>query len=232
MHITDNYVQLTEQQINIIHRIPLFRGASEDLKPKLLSRLDYSVRYIKKGEIIIRQDTPCKHLYILLQGNLEVNIIDISGNKIKVENLIGPRAFATPHLFDGNSIFPATFTVVENGILFMATKESAFDLISSEPALLKNFLRITGNCTACTVSRLRILSYKTIRSRFIYYLFERKTPDNTALMEHNQTQLAEYLGVTRPALANEIKKLVDEELIYVLDKNVELLDIKTLMQYI
>lgn len=230
----DSFVQLTEQQINIIYKIPLFRGISNELKADLLNRLDYNVLNMQKGDIIIEQNTPCNHMYILLSGNLEVNIIDISGNKIKVENLVGPRAFATPHLFDGNSVFPATFTVVENGVLFKATKESAFDLISSEPLLLKNFLRITGNCTACTVSRLRILSYKTIRSRFIYYLFEHKTSDNTSIsiMEHNQTQLAEYLGITRPALANEMKKLVEENLISVSDKKVELLNIKALMQYI
>lgn len=226
----NNY--LTDQQINIIHKIPLFRGLHEDAKKTLLDKLDYTVTEISKGEIIIRQNTPCLHMYILLRGNLEVNIIDVSGNNVKVENLIGPRAFATPHLFDGNSIFPATFTVVEDGILFKATKESAFKLISSEPELLKNFLRLTGNCNACTVSRLRILSYKSIRSRFIYYLFEHKQSDTLSVMEHNQTQLAEYLSVTRPALANEIKRMADEGLLKVDGRNVELLSISSLLKYV
>jgi len=224
--------RLTDHQIALIHKIPLFRGMTDDAKLELLDRLDYTVQELQKGQIIIRQGTPCVHMYILLKGNLEVNIIDVSGNNVKVENLIGPRAFATPHLFDGNSIFPATFTVVEEGVLFMATKESAFQLISSDPALLKNFLRITGNCTACTVSRLRILSYKSIRSRFVHYLFEHKTDTNRAEMEHNQTQLAEYLNVTRPALANEIKKMVDENLIKVNGKEVELISPSVLIRYI
>jgi len=228
----DRHIDLTEQQINIIHKIPLFRGMSEESSKTLFDRLDYTVREIRKGEIIIRQDTPCQHMYILLKGNLEVNIVDVSGNNVKVENLVGPRSFATPHLFDGNSVFPATFTVVEDGILFMATKESAFKLISSDPELLKNFLRLTGNCNACTVSRLRILSYKSIRSRFAYYLFERKKDSSLSVMEHNQTQLAEYMGVTRPALANEIKKMVDEGLIRVDGKNVEIVSLSSLYKYI
>lgn len=223
---------LTEDQINILHKIPLFRGMTEDFKKGLLDRLDYSVSIIKKGEIIIRQGTVCNHMHILLKGNLEVNIIDVSGNNVKVENLIAPRAFATPHLFNDNNIFPATFTVVEDGILLKATKESVFKMISSEPALLKNFLRVTGNCTACTVSRLKILSYKSIRSRFIYYLFDHKENDNLSVMEHNQTQLADYLGVTRPALANEIKKMSDDGLIRISGKNVELLSLSSLLKYI
>lgn len=223
---------LSEQQIGIIHKIPLFRGMSEEFKSGLLDKLDYYVTPIKKGEIIIRQDTICNHMHILLQGNLEVNIIDVSGNNVKVENIIAPRAFATPHLFDGNNIFPATFTAIEDGLLLRASKESVFKLISSEPELLKNFLRLTGNCNACTVSRLRILSYKSIRSRFIYYILEKKQSESLSVMQHNQTQLAEYLGVTRPALANELKKMADEGLISINGKEVEIRSYSSLIKYI
>lgn len=225
-------IGLTDQQIAIIHRIPLFRGMTDESKKTMLDRLNYEVISINKGEVIIRQGTPCVHMHILLKGNLEVNIVDVSGNNVKVENLIAPRAFATPHLFDGNNIFPATFTVVEEGIWFKATKDSVFQLISSEPELLKNFLRLTGNCNACTISRLRILSHKSIRSRFIYYILDHKQSDSLSVMEHNQTQLAEYIGVTRPALANEMKKMIEEGLIKVDGKNVEILSYPSFLKYI
>lgn len=171
-------------------------------------------------------------MHILLEGNLEVNIIDVSGNNIKVENIVAPRAFATPHLFDGNNVFPATFMVVEDGLSLKATRDSVFKLISSEPELLKNFLRLTDNCNTCTVSRLKTLSYKSIRSRFICYILEHKQNESSAIMEHNQTQLAEYIGVTRPALANEIKKMSDEGLIKVNGHNVDMLLLNTLLKYI
>lgn len=225
-------LELSDQQINLIHKIPLFKGLSDDLKNKLLDKLDYSVYSINKGEIVIKQGTLCAHLLILLEGKLEVNIIDVTGNNVKVENIIAPRAFATPHLFNDNNIYPATFTAVENSVLLKATKESVFALISSAPDLLKNFLKVTGNCTACTVSRLKILSYKGIRSRFVFYLFKHKQTDNTSLLEHNQTQLAEYISVTRPALANEIAKMEKEGLIKMEGKTVKLLSIIQLSQYL
>lgn len=223
---------LTEQQINIIYKIPLFRGLSDDFKKELFEKLDYTVFLIKKGDIVIEQGTQCNHLHILLAGNLEVNIIDASGNKVKVENIVAPRSFGTPHLFNDNNIFPATFTVVEDGILLKATRDSVFKQISSQPEMLKNFLRLTGNCNACTVSRLKILSYKGIRSRFISYLFEHRRGDNLSVMNHNQTQLAEYIGVTRPALANEMKKMTDEGLIRIDGRNAQLLSIQLLLKYL
>lgn len=56
----------------------------------------------------------------------------------------------------------------------MATRTSVFKLISSVPDLLHRFLCVTGNCNKCTVTRLRILSYKMLRSRLVYYFMEHK----------------------------------------------------------
>lgn len=226
------YPKLTERQINLIYKLPLFSGLTDEVRLALLEKLDYTVAHVYKGETIIRQNTVCAHLLILLEGNLEVNIIDITGNYIKVENIIAPRAFATPHLFDDHNIYPATFSVIEDGVLLKATKDSVFNLISSNPELLKNFLRITGNCNACTVSRLRNLSYKSIRSRFVFYLFEHKANNHTSEMGHNQTQLANYIGVSRPALANEMSKMEKEGLIKIDGTSVKLLSLPKLSQYI
>jgi len=225
--------ELTDQHKNIILKIPLFRGISEELKSDFFNRIEYALMPLKKGQVIIEQGSPCNHLHILLGGTLDVNIIDASGNDIKVEDLVAPRSFATPHLFDGNNIFPATFTVAEDGLLMRITKDSAFRLISSEPEMLKNFLRLTGNCNVCTVSRLRILAYKNIRSRFAYYLLEYQRDENNRItIAHNQTQLAEFINVTRPALAREIRNMIDEGIIEVSGKDIKILNYKALLQNI
>lgn len=79
---------------------------------------------------------------------------------------------------------------------------------------------------------MRILSYKNLRSRFVYYLMEHRTSANIALLEHNQVQLADYLGVTRPALSKEINKMIKEGLISVDKREVTLLNTQGLKEYI
>lgn len=184
-----------------------------------------------KGDIIAKQNSDCKHLYILLKGKLDVNIIDALGNPVFIEYIKAPRAFATPHLFKKDTTLLATFTAMEDGLLFTATKESVFKLISENPDLLKNFLAVSGNCNKCTVLRLRALSHKTVRSRFVAYLFEQRTEDSTDIeIEHNQVQPAGYICVTRPALTKEINKMIKEGLILMDGKRVRLLNIPRLMQ--
>jgi len=228
-----NTIICREEHEHILFQIPLFRDLPLNIKQSILDKLDHSLYEIGKNEVILKQDTPCKSLFVLLKGRLRVDIIDGLGNEVMVENIVAPRAFATPHLFSTDNILPATFTVLEEGVLFTATKDSVFKLISEEPSLLKSFLCITGNCNKCTVTRLRALSFKNIRSRFIAYLFEQKVAENDQIqIEHNQVQLADYLCVTRPALSKEINKMIKEGLIQMKGKTIHLLDIPGLKRMI
>lgn len=223
----------TQEHEQLLFQIPLFRDLPNNIHHTLLDKLDYNIYEIEKNEIILRQNTMCKHLYLLLKGKLRVDIIDALGNEVLIEHIIAPRAFATPHLFKTDGTLPATFTVIDDGILFTATKESVFSLISEHPDILKSFLCISGNCNKCTVTRLRALSHKNIRSRFIVYLFEqRQAEEDVIQIEHNQVQLADYLCVTRPALSKEINKMVKEKLISIRGKEVKLLDVAELKRSI
>lgn len=215
----------TDEHRDILFQIPLFRDLPQNIKSTLLERLDAQVFNVPKKEEVARQGTSCKRLYVLLKGKLKADIIDGSGNEVLVEYIVAPRAFATPHLFNTtDDRLPVTFTALEDSVLFTATRESTFKLISEEPSILRNFLCITGNCNKCTVSRLNVLSHKNVRDRFVAYLFEFKRPDSaTVQMMHNQVQLAEYLNVTRPALSKEINKMIREGAIRLTGKTVELL---------
>lgn len=225
-------IELSSEHLQVLYQIPLFKDLDTRMKVQLPQQLELSLYRCARKEVVLKQDTCCNHLYVLLEGELEVNIIDVAGNQIKVEDIHAPRAFATPHLFGNNNILPATFTVSRDALLLTATRASVFKLISSVPELLHSFLCVTGNCNKCTVTRLRILSYKNLRSRFVYYLMEHKTSSDTALLEHNQVQLAEYLGVTRPALSKEINRMIKEGLISIEKKVVTFSAPTALKEYI
>jgi len=223
----------SDEHENILFNIPLFRDLPENVKKTLLGRLDYAAYEYLKKDVLIKQNTTCKSLFVLLKGKLRVDIVDANGNEVMIEYIVAPRAFATPHLFNTDNTMPATFTAVEDGVLFTATKESLFKLISEEPNILLSFLKITGNCNRCTVRRLRSLSYKNVRSRFIAYILEHNpNEDGTIEIEHNQAQLAEYLCITRPALSREINKMVKENIIEMEGKRVIIKNLVKIKEYV
>ena len=139
----------------------------------------------------------------------------------------------SPLLINSNNTLPATFTALEDSVILMATKDSTFKVISQDPQVLHNFLCIAGNCNICTVSRLKPLSRKTVRERFIVYLYEHKKKDSLVVdIMHTQSQLAEYLNVSRPALSKEINKMMKEGLVIMEGKRIEILDKTTLEKYL
>ncbi len=227
-------ILFTPEHEQLLHQIPLFRDLPRNVQLSLAGKLDYAVYRIEKNEVVVRQDSLCKHLDVLLQGKLRVDIIDALGNDVLIEYIEAPRAFGTPHLFRADGRHPATFKALEDGIYFRASKESVFQLISEYPEILKRFLCISSNCNKCTAIRLRALSQKNIRQRFVAYLFDRITPAHSTLVEaeHNQAQLADYLCVTRPALSKEINKMVREGLIRINGRTIELLRINELKRLI
>ena len=216
-----------------LFQIPLFRDLPLNIKESLLDKLDFVIYAADKKEIVVTQGTPCNKLYVLLEGKLRTDIIDGLGNEVMIEYIIAPRTFATPHLFNSNNTLPATFTALEDSVVLMATKDSTFKVISQDPQVLHNFLCIAGNCNICTVSRLKPLSRKTVRERFIVYLFEHKKTDSlTVEIMHTQSQLAEYLNVSRPALSKEINKIIKEGLITMEGKKIEILNKMALEKYL
>lgn len=184
-------IQLTNSHKEKLFQIPLFRDLPLNIKESLLDKLEFVIYAADKKEIVVTQGTPCNKLYVLLEGKLRTDIIDGLGNEVMIEYIIAPRTFATPHLFSSNNTLPATFTALEDSVVLMATKDSTFKVISQDPQVLHNFLCIAGNCNICTVSRLKPLSRKTVRERFIVYLFEHKKTDSlTVEIMHTQSQLA------------------------------------------
>ena len=206
-------IQLTNAHKEKLFQIPLFRDLPLNIKESLLDKLDFVIYAADKKEIVVTQGTPCNKLYVLLEGKLRTDIIDGLGNEVMIEYIIAPRTFATPHLFNSNNTLPATFTALEDSVVLMATKDSTFKVISQDPQVLHNFLCIAGNCNICTVSRLKPLSRKTVRERFIVYLFEHKKKDSlTVEIMHTQSQLAEYLNeagfkVTQATVSRDIRDL-------------------------
>ena len=90
---------------------------------------------------------------------------------------------------------------------------------------LRNFLSVNANRTTFLTGRLQFLSFKTIRGKLIHYILELAFPDKKKiLLDKSQQELAEYFGVTRPALAKVLYELADEGMIAVNRREITILN--------
>ena len=129
--------------ITDIFKIPLFRNFTHQMQEEFLDKLEYTLDKYPKGETIIRQGQPCHAVHVLLEGKLNVDVLDVSGNEVRVEVIQAPRTFATPHVFAEKNVFPATFSVEEDVTLMRISKDSFFKMMHTMPLLLHNFLCVS-----------------------------------------------------------------------------------------
>lgn len=85
--------------ITDMFKIPLFKNFTLKMREEFLDKLEYTVEEHPKGKTIIHQGTTCNALHVLLKGKLNVDVLDVSGNIVRVETIQAPRTFATPHIF-------------------------------------------------------------------------------------------------------------------------------------
>ena len=77
---TDLVLNAKDMDIYDIFKIPLFRGFTLKMQEELLDKLEYTIDRYPKGMTIIRQGTSCNALHVLLEGKLNVDVTDVSGN--------------------------------------------------------------------------------------------------------------------------------------------------------
>ena len=85
--------------ITDIFQIPLFRNFTQKMQEDFLENLEYTPENHPKGKTIIHQGSPCQAIHVLLEGKLNVDVVDVSGGEVRVEVIKAPRTFATPACF-------------------------------------------------------------------------------------------------------------------------------------
>ena len=78
--------------ITDMFKIPLFKNFTLKMREEFLDKLEYTVEEHPKGKTIIHQGTTCNALHVLLKGKLNVDVLDVSGNIVRVETIQAPRS--------------------------------------------------------------------------------------------------------------------------------------------
>lgn len=211
----------------------LCEGMAERDRDAFLAGFDYTIRNYVKDEIVFRQKEVCRYLYVLLEGEVKAEMTDGSGAVLRIETIKAPRALASAFLFAEDNRFPVTAITLDEAEVFVATKESVFHQLGKNEVFLRNFLAVNANRTTFLTGRLQFLSFKTIREKLIRYLLGLESPDGRRVMlDRSQQELAEFFGVTRPALAKVLYELADEGLITVERREVTILNREVLFSLV
>jgi CRP-like cAMP-binding protein len=132
-----------------------------------------------------------------------------------IESISAPGVLAPAILYAEINKFPVDATAVGTVRILPIPRVEFTYMLQRTPKLLLNFLQMISDRGAFLSTKIRSLSFGTIKSRIAGYLLEIAAQHGSLefKIKHTQQELANMFGVTRPALSKTIKEMIDEGLI-------------------
>jgi CRP-like cAMP-binding protein len=213
-----------EAYYNQIKNSPIFFGLSEDELKEMLVCFNARIKTYENEEIIIRQGDMVKNIYLVLEGNVNIEKDSYWGRRIIVTQLGVNDNIALAFVASKN---------VESSIDAVSVGKSKLLILSYEKCttmcqnvcvkhrnLINNLFEILSKENIELLQKIENISQKTIREKLLTYFSNeaRKKKSNIFEISFNRQDLADYLNIDRSAMSFELSKMQKDGLIN-FDKN-------------
>lgn len=185
----------------------LLRHLREDEKEFLnLQELHY-----KKNTIIHFQDDSCECIEIILKGKLTTNFLAANGQEMTVFDLGKNNVVGANLIFSQNNHYPMNITCLEDVTLIKLTKNKLEYALHNYEFSLEFIKSISHNSLGMN-QKIKMYKSGSLKENILGYFNElaKAQKSQTINLPVTKAQLAHHLGVQRPSLFRELKKLKDE----------------------
>lgn len=215
------FSKYTDNYWDSILSCQLFIDIPAELIDEMIESLDGHIKIYKKNEIVLNISDEFRYCGIVLNGSLEVSYNTNRFEKLNVNHFNAGQIFGEALALKGSTYSPVQITSLsDSAILFLNLKKLLLTPnICSKSCqynhqLLLNLMRRMADQNVFSNLKLRILSQKSLRDRVVIYLTHMHADaPNGAEIPFSQTALAEFLGVNRSALARELGRMQNEEIL-------------------
>lgn len=169
----------------------------------------------KKGDTIHNQGELCQRMDFLLTGSLVAYNLAENGSTIAVFNFLPNSALGCNLLFSELNRYPLNIYCTSHCHIAYINKENIAKLLSTNHIFTMEFIKAISNYSINMNTKMLSFSNKTLRERILSFIYKEvsKQNSNTIKLLITKKQLADELGVQRPSLFRELKKMADEEII-------------------
>ncbi|WP_434798807.1 Crp/Fnr family transcriptional regulator [Terrisporobacter vanillatitrophus] len=221
-----NEDRVTEICLNSI----IFKNLEKNAIKKFLSSLVYKVVFIKKGEMVIKEDDYIDYLGIILEGEVNVCKYCPDGSETLLSKLQTHEVFALDILCTpSQNSFYNVYTTKPSFILKINKKtlEKAIILSGKDACnIYENIITCLANTCAKRCHKIELASQRSIRDKILTYLLIQKknTNSNKFKISFDRDQLANYLCVNRSVLSHELSLMQQEGIIKFKKNEFEILE--------
>lgn len=201
--------------------IPFFK----DVDKTLLKSVEISKFKYTKGMTIYGKGIVCNSMDIVLSGNLVAYAISSNGSESRVFSFEKNSIIGANLLFGDVNRYPLNIYAITNCELLHINKVAVEKLLQDYEFTL-NFVKSLSLNSQGMNQKIAMYTQKTLRENLIDYFvaLSAQQQSKSIILPMNKKQLADYLGVQRPSLFRELKKMQDEGIVFISNKEIQLTD--------
>ena len=195
----------------VLQRVPHFRNLRHDLFERIVAMS--RIRVFRKGELVFRQDDPCRGFFVVRHGAVRLYRVAPDGRE-RVLRIVTPgAAFAEAALFEMGR-YPVFCAAVEESTELVEIAGGAFlDLFRSESALAEAM--VAGMCRRLhgAIGHMEELIALGAGARLAHYLLglpgHEDDQGTFVQLPSSKKDVASYLSVTPETLSRLLRRWSD-----------------------
>lgn len=214
--------------LKALTKTEIFAGATEEEVSSMLNCLSAKKKKYQKDEIIFHAGDIVSSIGVMLKGNALIENDDIWGNRSVLDYVKEGQIFAETYACAlDEKLMVNVIAMSDCEVLFLDVRKILKvcpNACEFHQNLVQNLLAISAQKNLNLSRRIFHTSSKTIRGRLLsYQAMEREKEEFD--IPYNRQQLADYLGVDRSAMSNELGKMQKDGLIEVKRNHFRILDV-------
>lgn len=209
---------------NAIQNIPMFYDINKNVLYSLIEkRLIYTGSY-SKGKTVYNQHDPCGTLDIVMSGSLIAYSLSQGGSATTMFEFRKGSILGVNLLLAESSAYPLNIYCLTDCKIVHVAREAVLELLHNYQFVMRFIQSLSQNSQGMN-QKINMLTQKTLRENILEYLKKQSVlqKSQTIILPTSKKQLADYLGVQRPSLFRELKKLCDENILKIQNRRVTLL---------
>ena len=214
--------------VNLLLNNPLFKDMDLNTLFDLIDFDHCILGNYKKGTLIVQEGDPCSSIGFVLSGVLAIQQLTLTGYLLNVKMFNTNDTFGAALYSTKEPKYPFTLMTMKNSKVLYMPFEQVRSLLNKNPIFNDNFISFLSSRVLNFKEKQQILQYKDVRSRLMIYLSNEYKINGlqTFKLQHSKSTLADIIGVARPSVSRELKKMADDHLIKISGQTITLLKLE------
>ena len=209
--------------IEELQKIPLLSKMDTAVLDRCLAENQVLVRHYSKGVTVHHQHDACTVLDVVLSGNLVAYSLSENGSAITMFEFKKSSIIGANLLLGDNNTYPLNIYSVTACDLLHISRNAVMEFLHDYHFVMQYIKSLSMNSQGMN-RKIIMLTQKTLRENIMDYLKQQSIIQGSSeiVLPFSKKELADYLGVQRPSLFRELKKLKEEGIIEIDNRTIHL----------